>query len=203
MFLLIGILIIILSPFIVTLICNNFVIGIMNKKYNNEPKKKINIYLIIPILLFILIILFTHIIMKLPASNEKNRLIIKNAIENNEVIEILTDDINQFYNDPIEADNFYKGKILKITGIIDYIGVPKDNTPYKDNSYIQFTKINNVNIIFYFTNNKIVPDLKGNKENEIITIFGKYREYRIQRNEIYIELGDCEILDTGIYKRDR
>jgi len=78
----------------------------------------------------------------------------------------------------------------------DYIGVPKDNSPYKDNSYIQFTKINNVIIIFYFTNNKIVPNLKGNKENEIITIVGKYREYRILKNEIYIVLGDCEILDS-------
>jgi amino acid transporter len=195
---LVVILVIILSPFIVIYIFNNFIFGIINKKNKNEPKKKIKInkYLIIPIILFIFIILFILVIMKFPYSNEYDRLIIRNAIENNEVIEILTDDINKFNNDPVEADNLYKDKILKITGIIDYIGVPKDNTPYKDNTYIQFTKINNVIIIFYFTNNKIAANLKGNKENEIITIVGKYREYMILKNEIYIVLGDCDILDS-------
>jgi len=193
----VGVLIIILSPFIVIFIYNN-IIGIINKK-NNESKKeiKINKYLLIPIVLFILIILITHIIMELPYSNEYERLIIKNAIENNEAIEILPDDIiNQFINDPVEADDLYKGKILQITGIIDYIGIPKDNPPKIDNSYIKFTEKNNVGIIFYFTNNKIVPNLKGKKENEIITIVGKYRDYMIIKNEIYIVLGDCEILGS-------
>ena len=136
-----------------------------------------------------------------------NRKIIEKVIEKDELINITSDDfIRGFLINPEDADIFYKNKFVKITGIIEYIGIPKDNAPLKYNSSIEFSNSENKgvfdlnpNIIyigFYFTNNIIVPRLKGNREGEIITIIGKYRGYNFNERVKYIEIGDCEIINN-------
>ena len=194
MVLLFSILIIILSPFIVVFIIP-YIISMFNK---NKPKKKLSINgtVVIPIILLLFILFITYIIMKLPYSNESDKIIIKNSIDNNEYIAILAEDfIAQFLNDPIKSNELYRAKIVQITGKINYIGLPIDNPPYKDNSYIQFSDTNDNIIICFFTNNEIVPKLKNTKENKIITVIGKYRDYGNYENEIYIKIGDCEIIN--------
>jgi hypothetical protein len=124
-----------------------------------------------------------------------NRIAIHNIAERNEHINIMADDmILQFANNLAEADNFYKNKVIQITGTIYYVGIPKDNPPLKDNSYILLSGLDGNGINCYFTNNKQVPELKWKKENESITIMGKYRG-SIINNGITISLGDCEIIN--------
>jgi len=136
-----------------------------------------------------------------------NRKIIEKVIEKDELINITSDDfIRGFLINPEDADIFYKNKFVKITGIIEYIGIPKDNAPLKDNSYIGFSNSENqgifdsnpniIHISFYFTNNIIVPNLEKNKEGEIITIIGKYRGYNFNKRVKGIIIGDCEIINN-------
>jgi heme/copper-type cytochrome/quinol oxidase subunit 2 len=128
-----------------------------------------------------------------------NRKTIEKIMEKDEQIKITSYDfIEQFIINSENASNYYKHKIIQITGIIEYIGLPKDNPPLKDNSYITFLNSENtdsVAIICYFTNNKTVPALKNNKEGEITTIIGKYRSHNLEGEYKYIEIGDCEIVN--------
>ena len=129
-----------------------------------------------------------------------NRKTIEKIIEKNEQIKITSYDfIEQFIINPEDANNYYKHKIIQITGIIEYIGLPKDNPPLKDNSYIAFSSpedTDSIDVICYFTNNKTVPALRNNKEGEIITIIGKYRSHDLEGKYKYIKIGDCEIVNN-------
>ena len=184
------ILLIFLSPFIIVFI----ILNIVYKK--SGAKIPITGGLIIPLIIFVLIIIIVSIIVNLPYSNESDRKNIMEAIEKNEQIIIMADEfIAIFINDSEKANEHYKNKIIQITGIIDEIGIPKDNPPHQDNSYIAFSDLGDNIIICYFTNNEQVPELKNNKENEIITIIGKYRRFQIDEKRIYIELGNCEIIN--------
>jgi len=65
---------------------------------------------------------------------------IKKIIEKDEQIKIPVDDfISEFITNFAKAEDFYKGKTVQITGIVDYIGIPKDNPPIKDNACIVFS----------------------------------------------------------------
>jgi len=137
---------------------------------------------------------------------QTNRRIIEKIIEKDELENITSEDfIKQFLVNPEDANIFYRNKFVKITGIIEYIGIPKDNAPLKDNSYIRFSNSVNpdifdlnpniIRISFYFTNNEIVHKLKRNSEGKVITIIGKYRSYNFNERSKYIEIGDCEIFN--------
>jgi hypothetical protein len=188
------ILLIFLSPFIIVFIILNIVYKKSGAKNTNSRGP------IIPLIIFVLIIIIVSIIINLPYSNESDRKNIIEAIEKNEQIIIMADEfIAIFINDSGKANERYKNKIMQITGIIDYVEIPKDNPPNRDNSYITFSDLDDNIIICYFTNNANVLELKNNKENETITIIGKYRRYfKTDKKRIYIELENCEIVN--IYK---
>jgi energy-coupling factor transporter transmembrane protein EcfT len=163
-------------------------------------KKKISIIktLAIPFGVIVLIIPMVHIVGGIFYSikSKIDKREIEQAIEKNEEIEIMANSlISQFINNYMEADKYCKNKIIKVNGNIDYIGIPKDNPPLKDNAYVRFSDKNGNLLICYFTNNKMVPELKFNKENTAITIVGKYRKYKFIERGLYIEIGDCEIID--------
>jgi hypothetical protein len=157
------------------------------------------IIITIPLAILILIMPILRIMggIFFSAKEELNRKNIIKVIEENNQIVVSADDLFlQFNKNPYELEKIYKNKILQISGIFDYIGIPKDNPPMKDNSYIIFTDRNNPNniIICYFTNSEIVPEMKFDEvmENQIITLFGRYRNIKYE-NGLYLEIGDCEI----------
>jgi hypothetical protein len=183
-------------PLIIILIILNI---IYRKCFKNNNKKSIIITLIAPLIILVFIIPTIHILGNTFFSiKEKiNKTVMEDVITKGNQIEIMADDlINNFIKSSIDSDSIYTNKILQIKGVIDYIGIPKDNPPIKDNSYITFSYFDNI-IICYFTNNEIIPDLKFDQrdENKSITIIGKYRNYKIYENEIRIEIGDCEVIE--------
>jgi hypothetical protein len=122
---------------------------------------------------------------------------ITKVIENNGQIKTTVDNlVKDFITNIAKAEDYYKGKIVQITGVIDNIEIPKDNPPIVDNSLISFFVPNGNYIICYFTNNTLVPELKFDKENTIITIVGRFRKHEIKNNIRYIYLEYCDITEN-------
>jgi len=198
-----------ISPLIILLVIISIIFTIVRKRRKDSKK--------IPIVKNPIFWLFLLIIVIIPMSYilcgiyydiraQINRRTIEKIIEKEELENITSEDfIKQFLINPEDADIFYRNKFVKITGIIEYIGIPTDNAPLKDNSYISFSNSENldafdldpniIRISFYFTNNEIVHNLKRNKEGEVLTIIGKYRRYNFNERSKDIQIGDCEILN--------
>jgi hypothetical protein len=122
---------------------------------------------------------------------------ITKVIENNGQIKTTVDNfVKDFITNIAKAEDYYKGKIVQITGVINNIEIPKDNPPMVDNSLISFSVPNGNYIICYFTNNTLVPELKYDKENTIITIVGRFRKHEIKNIIRYIYLEYCDILEN-------
>jgi hypothetical protein len=199
-----------ISPLIILLAIISIIFIIIRK--NKKDSKKISIVKNPIFWLFLLIIVVIPMVYVLCGvyyniRAQVNRRIIEKIIEKDELENITSEDfIKQFLINPEDTDFFYRNKFVKITGIIEYIGIPKDNAPLKDNSYITFSNSENpdifdlnpniIRISFYFTNNEIVRKLKRNKEGEVITIIGKYRSYNFNERSKYIQIGDCEIINN-------
>jgi amino acid transporter len=121
---------------------------------------------------------------------------INKVIENNGQIKTTVDNlVFDFITNIAKAEDFYKGKIVQITGVIDYIGIPKHNPPIVDNALIEFSAPNENYIICFFTNNIKVSELQHERENTLITIVGIFRKHEIKNYSRYIYLEYCDILE--------
>jgi predicted membrane protein len=185
-------------PLIIILIILNIIYYIY-KKLINKSIKIISIIktLLIPLFLLVFTLPSIYLVGGLffDIKSKIKKMAIERSMEHNEHIIIMADDlILQFANNLENAHDVYKNKVIQVTGTIKYIGVPKDNPPLKDNSYILLSDLHGNEIGCYFTNNEQVPKLKNKKEHNIITIIGIYRESEISKN-VRIDLGDCEIVN--------
>ena len=191
-----------LFPFIILLIILLIIINIIYiarkiiyKDFENLPfYKKPTIWLLFALFIIPIIYLSSSIYFNIKANIYKNNYI-KSVEKNTQIKTTAVDLISDFSTNFSKAEVFYKDKMIQITGTINYIGVPKDNPPNKDNSYIEFSVSENNYIICYFTNNILVPSYKFERENTAITIIGKYRQHEVTKYGRYIYLEYCDIVE--------
>lgn len=104
-----------------------------------------------------------------------------------------SEEIIQNLENPISLKQKYKNKDVYITGIIKYIGEPKDTFSKTNASYIEMEGKNNISLIIYF-DYLITKDVKiGQKVNVKCTFRKLYRANHFCDEDL-IEFYDGELI---------
>lgn len=101
--------------------------------------------------------------------------------------------IVQDLNTPVGFRKKYKNKDVYITGIVKYIGEPKDSAPNKDSSYIEIAGNDDLDVIIYF-DYLISNDVKVDQKINVKCSFRRLYRANYFCNEDLVEFYNGELL---------
>lgn len=110
-----------------------------------------------------------------------------------EILHSTYEEIIQDLNSPINFNKKYRNKDVYITGIIKYIGEPKDSVPNTNASYIEFAGKNDISVIVYF-DYIISEDVKVDQKVNVKCSFRKLYKANHFCNEDLVEFNKGKLI---------